>query len=221
MKATRRGYLTTTILALLIGAVAQARSDTITLDVTADIDGRDDLIIVGDTLQWQHFDFTPVGLHNPDYPSTILTTTLNGVTELNSYAWTPTWPNGTGSGAMSSVFSGLSPSVPLQDMTVTLDVEQARDSLTLVQLPSATNGFTTVLEFNDDGFGGDALYEGQLTFTFAAVPEPSGLLLAAIAAGTVGTCTGFRRRRGMRRPVRMNAVWNRSKSSGPEPVPSA
>jgi hypothetical protein len=102
---------------LAVGA-GEVVADVITLDVTADIDGRDDLIIVGNTLTWQHWDFTPVGLHNSAYPSTILTTTLNGVTDLSGFAWTPTWPGGTGSGAFSSTFTGVIPAIPMQDMTV-------------------------------------------------------------------------------------------------------
>jgi hypothetical protein len=181
------------ILGLVIGMVSPSRSDTITLDVTADIDGRDDLIIVSNTLQWHHFDFTPVGLHNPDYPSTILTTTLDGATDLNAYAWTPTWPDGTGYGAYSSTFSGLIPALPMENMTVVLDVEQARSMLTLVQLPSASNGYTTIVEFNDDAPASDALYEGKLTFTSSAVPEPSTFVLSFLSLGLLGGFVAARR----------------------------
>ena len=183
-------------LGLILGVVGPARSDTITLDVTADIDGSDALIIVGNTLQWEHFDYTPVGLSNSNYPSTILTTTLNGATELNNDAWTASWPNGTGFGAYSSVFSGLIPTIPTSGVTVTLDVEQARDSLALIQLPSSSNGGTTILEFNDDGPSGNALYEGKLTFTTSAsaVPEPSSLLLSFFGLGLAGGYVAIKRR---------------------------
>lgn len=181
-------------LALFTVTESVGRGDVITLDVTADIDGRDQLIIVGNTLQWQHFDFTPVGLHNPSFPSTILTTTLNGVTKLDNTAWTPMWPGGTGAGALSSTFSGLIPGIPMQPMTVTLDVEQARDTLTLVQTPSAGNGYTTILEFNDNASFSDALYQAKLTFQPSATPEPSSLALAGCGSLALAVLAWRRRR---------------------------
>ena len=120
------------------------------------IDGRDELIIQGNTLQWDHFDFAAPGrLGGVNYP-TIITTTLNGVTQMNGVDWIPTWPDPPPDPirfpAMSSVFTGLTPTIP--DTTdVTLTVITARDSMTIAQLPSASNGFTTLLEFNDDPSG--------------------------------------------------------------------
>ena len=167
-------------------SVGAASANTITLDVTANIDGRDDLIITGNRLTWEHFDFTAVGLHNPDYPSTLLTltTTNNGVTVLNNYAWTPTWPNGSGYGDYSSTFTGLYPGLPIQNQTVELTVEQARWSLTLLQLPLITNGYTTIVEFNDNPPPGDALYQARLTFT---TPIPAAIWLVGSAlVGLIG-----------------------------------
>ena len=40
-----------------------AEDQTITLDITAFIDGRDQLIIQGETLQWHHFDFCGCGAY--------------------------------------------------------------------------------------------------------------------------------------------------------------
>lgn len=184
------GLLATAILVALGGV---ARAGFITIDVTADFDGRDQLIIRGDSLQYQHFENTPVGLHNSSYPSTILTTTLDGTPGLSNYAWTPTWPAGTGTGALSSVFAGLSPAAPSQDSSVSLDVLQGRGTVSLIQLPSASNAYTTILEFNDDAYFSDALYEAKLTFiTAAAVPEPSSLMLLA-AGAAVGLGSAARR----------------------------
>jgi hypothetical protein len=145
-----------------------ASADTFTLDVTADIDGRDDLVIQGNTLTWQHFDYQPVGLSNPSYPSTILTTTFNGVTQLNNYAWTPSWPNGTSYGSYTSTFSGLG--APFQLTNASLVVEQARQSITLLQQGTLANNYKTIIEFNDNAPGGNAIYQANLTFT-SAVPE--------------------------------------------------
>lgn len=169
-----------------------AHADVFTVDVTANIDGRDRLIIQGNNLTWQHFENTPVGLHNASFPSTILTTTHNAVVDLSGYAWTPTWPNGTGYGAYSSTFTGLSPAIPQTPMTVVLTVEQARNSLTLVQSPTAVNAFTTIIEFNDNSSGSDANYQGKLTFT-TAVPEPG--TYAMTLAGLIAVSCVARRRR--------------------------
>jgi hypothetical protein len=191
----RWSRLAVTGLVIVLGFGVQARADTITLDVTADFDGRDDLIIAGNTLQWEHFDFTPVGLHNSAYPSTIVTTTLNVVTELSNYAWTASWPNGTNAGAYSSLFSGLNPAIPAAGVSVTLNVEQARESITLVQLPTAGNGDTTIVEFDDDEQAGDALYEAKLTFTTSAVPEPATLLMGFLGLSLVGGYVAIKKRR--------------------------
>jgi hypothetical protein len=67
-------------------------SDTITIDIQAFIDGRDQLIIQGNTLQWDHIDYAAVGRYLGANEPTIITTTLNGVTQLNQTDWYPTWP---------------------------------------------------------------------------------------------------------------------------------
>ena len=140
---------------------------TVTLDVMAWIDGRDDLIIQGNTLQWDHFDYAAVGRADGNNYPTIITTTLNGVTEMNGVDWIPTWPdpppNNIRFPAVSSVFTGLTPEIPATT-DVTLTAITARESLTIVQSPGPSNDFTTILEFNDDVDIGQAWYEGLLTF---------------------------------------------------------
>lgn len=135
-----------------------------------------------------------MGLHNPQYPSTLISTTLNGTPVLNSVAWMPSWPDGTASGAYSSVFTGLLPSIPGAVLDVTLTPEMARDAMSLVQLPSAVNGYTTIIEFNDDVSGSDDVYQARLTFT-TAVPEPETTALALVGIGVVGVMGAGRRNR--------------------------
>ena len=96
---------------------------------------------------------------------------------MNGVDWIPTWPlpppNPIRFPAMSSVFTGLTPAIP--DTTdVTLTVINARDSLTIAQLPTASNDFTTLLAFNDDPSAGAAWYEGLLTFGSASSPAYGG-----------------------------------------------
>jgi hypothetical protein len=148
-------------------------TETITIDVQAFIDGRDLLVIQGNTLQWDHLDYSAVGLWNgSNYPTTI-TTYVDGV-QQNQYSWTPDWPaslstgqSGTGD---SSIFTGLTPALPSSDMSVSLDTISARDSLTIYQLPTASNNQTLILDFNDDPSSGATWYDARITIT---IPVPA------------------------------------------------
>jgi len=184
--ACRRSAFALALLLAATGpAVAQPAVDVITLDVRAFIDGRDQLIIRGETLQWHHFDFAAPGRIGGRNDPTVIATTLNGVPVMDHVAWVPDWPlpppDPIRFEAFSSVFTGLRPAIPSQDLTVTLQVIEARSILELVQLPAEVNDYMTVVQFNDNGPGGATFYEGQLTYTFQPVPEPAGLALAGCA----------------------------------------
>jgi len=169
---------------LIFGPVTCLISQTITLDVRAFIDGRDQLIISQNTLQWHHFDYAAVGRIAGTNAPTIISTTLNGSPVMSSVNWIPDWgsppPDEIRHEALSHVFSGLSPALPAQDASVSLNVLAARNSLALVQFPFSTNGYTTILEFNDDPPAGPDWYEGVLTFV--VVPEPTALSLVGLGA---------------------------------------
>jgi hypothetical protein len=168
----RRSCLAILILGmLLLGGLSvptQGSASTVTVDILAQIDGRDQMIIQGNTLQWHHFDYDLPGKWNADYP-TYVSTKLDGTTVLNNTAWYPTWSGY----PYSDVFTGLTPTVPATT-NVTLTPVQARSSLTMVQMPDAGNGYTTVIQFDDNGPGGAAWYEAKLDYQ--TVPEPSILL---------------------------------------------
>jgi len=162
-----------------------AAADVITLDVRAFTDGRDLLIIRGNSLQWDHLDYAAVGRHSEGViggrnDPTIISTATNGIPVLTNFNWYPDWPEPPPAEirypAYSSVFSGLSPSFPSQDYGVTLDVVSARDQLSIYSLPSAGNGYALTLDFNDDPSGGPVWYEARATINTSgksAVPEPS------------------------------------------------
>jgi hypothetical protein len=88
--------------------------------------------------------------------------------------WIPEWPapppDDIRYEAFSSIYSPLSPAMPQSEMSVALDSLEARGAITLVQSPTAANGYTTVLEFNDDWWGSHATYRARLTYS--VVPEP-------------------------------------------------
>ena len=142
---------------------------TVEYEFQADFDGRDWLVIQGATARWQHFDYTPVGLHNPSYPAMIMSSSVNGVALVNGASWIPSWPNGTGSGAWSSTYGGLIPALPPNPAWVSLNVVSGRGPVSIVQLPSDANTNTLIVEFNDDTYGGDALYDVQI---FVATESP-------------------------------------------------
>jgi len=172
------------ILAALVILPLPAKADTVTLDFTAEIDGQSLLLIQGNTLQWQNVSFCAPGQHtnscgDSNLPTTI-TTTDNGVTVMSAYQWYPTWPSGNSGSVDSSIFAGLDPGLPATALTVALTVEEARESLTIDQQPTAANGYQLVLDFDDVNEGSSAYYEGQLSFTTQApVPEPASWLLLA------------------------------------------
>jgi hypothetical protein len=165
-----------------------AAEQTLTLDITAYIDGRDHLIIRGGSLLWHHLDFAAPGrLGGVNLPTTI-STTLNSAPVLTNFNWFPVWPypppNEIRFECYSSTFTGLNPSLPDSSMTVTLTPKRARGSVSIVQTPSASNNQTLIVEFNDDPFGGADYYEILLTIeTSATDVTPPVISLAETILG--------------------------------------
>jgi hypothetical protein len=158
-----------------------------TLEISAVIDGRDQLIIQGNTLLWHHFDFAAVGRHEFLNAPTTITTTRNGVMQMDHFNWTPDWPalppDEIRFEAFSSTFTLLNPAAPQSDAEVSLEIIQARSGLSLIQTPTLGNSYTTILQFDDNAPSGHDTYVARLTFS--SVPEPAvgslvllGLLLA-------------------------------------------
>lgn len=159
--------------------VAQA----FTLDIKAVIDGRDQLIIQGDTLQWHHFEMWPVGLHIigagpndpvPNFPTVITTSAMNQV------EWYPVWPQeaiGPSVEAYSSVFTGLTPPLPADGQPLLLTALNARGSVSIVEQPSLANAYALVLEFNDVPIGSAVWYEVCVSDSGCPVPTPATALL--------------------------------------------
>jgi hypothetical protein len=189
-----------------------ALADIITIDVQAQIDGRDLLSIDGNTLQWHHLDYAAVGRYGGNFNEpTIISTTLNGSPVLTNYDWYPEWPEPPPAQiryrADSSVFTGLMPSLPPHGYGVGLDVVSARDSLSIYSLPSAANNYALTLDFNDDPSGAVAWYEAKVTIdTSGTSPVPELSTWAMMALGLV--ILGFARYRASRkdRRLRPNAL---------------
>lgn len=181
------------LLALMPSMTTAQITNTITVDVRDWQDGRDWLILSGSTVQWQHFDYDIPGVEGGHDDPTWITTTFNGITNLNSYAWYPTWTNGASPG-FSSTFANLLPSLPSQTPSnIQMQIIAARESMTLIQEPSATNAYTTIVEFDDDMQLGPDYYEVLLSYSFVAASNPppgldigfyAGLLITAPIGST-------------------------------------
>lgn len=170
--------------ALVTSAYGTATSDEATLTVTnetlfaldiqAYIDGRDQLLIRSNTLQWFHYDNAVVGRWNGSNEPTIISTIAGAQTIMSNAAWVPTWPQPPPAEIRyptnSSVFTSLIPGLPQVDgLIVSLTPIRVRGAATIVQLPSATNGFALLVEFDDNSAGATDWYRVRLDFS---VPGP-------------------------------------------------
>ena len=124
------------------------------------IDGRSQLILRGNTAQWRHFDFATPG--RLDFK--------NAPTVINNVEWFPVWPdqpdreNRDCDGCLSDVFTGVNPPLFSENMIVSLRKIQARDNVSIVQLPTPANNFTSVIEFDDNPPSGDDIYVVGIDF---------------------------------------------------------
>lgn len=212
-------WLPYTIAALASTLAVAPASAAITMNIQAFIDGRDLLVIQGNTMQWHHLDYAAVGriLHadgSGRNDPTIISTALDGVADLTNYNWYPDWPEPVPAEirypAFSSVFTGLSPSFPMQDYHAALSIVTAREHLSIFQQPSAANGYTLVLDFNDDRSGGAVWYEANITLADGpgggdpppgTVPEPSTWAMLVLGFAGIGVAS--------RRAVRRRAAGPR------------
>ena len=170
---------------------------TIELDIKAYIDGRDLLIIHENTLQWHHLDFAAVGRWEGGNgnEATIISTWLDGVPQMTDVNWYPDWPELPPAGiryeAYSSVLTGLFPTLPLQDMSVTLTPILNRSSISISQLPDRANDYTMIADFDDDPASGADWYEARIRFEYAPQDVPDAgatsllLLISALIPVTL------------------------------------
>ncbi|MBI5376838.1 MAG: hypothetical protein HZA77_15495 [Candidatus Schekmanbacteria bacterium] len=140
----------------------RAFADTYTIDIKAYIDGEDQLIIHDGTLQWHHLQAAAVGRHLGANKPTIISTSLNCETQMDSVKWTPTWPEEPPAEiryeAYSSVFSELTPLLPDSNSYVTLTDISSRGTTVISQEPSISNDYTLIIDFDDIAESGSALY---------------------------------------------------------------
>ncbi|HEX4773808.1 MAG TPA: hypothetical protein VH351_23445 [Bryobacteraceae bacterium] len=197
------------------------QADTLTYGINAVIDGRDLLIIQGNTLQWHHLDWAAVGRVGGLNVPTAVSSMDNGVTILDKYEWTPTWsvppPDEIRFEDYSSVFSGLAPTLPpTGNLSVTVTPIDAVagwclsapapdhdgcGTVSIFQFPNATNGNTAIVDFNDDDIGGHGLFGVQINVeSGGSVPEPSSWKFIGLIGLPILLLLGLRAKR---RPFRI------------------
>ncbi|MBM4090607.1 MAG: hypothetical protein FJ276_14475 [Planctomycetes bacterium] len=174
---------------MLIGGVkgSELFGEIITYDFEAYIDGRDLLIIHDNTLQWHHLTFAAVGRHEGRNEPTIISSSLNGVSQMDKVNWTPEWPEPPPAEiryeTWSSVFADMVPPLPDCDMVVDLRITSVRGSLSIHQYPTISNKFTLILDFNDTSKYAAAWYKGGVDIEYVVVPEPSTATIWSMLMG--------------------------------------
>jgi hypothetical protein len=171
---------TLTILIVALSIILPNYVQAATIRVEAFIDGRSQLIIRGNTVQWYHLDADAPGQWNNNYP-----------TVINDIDWFPLWSGNTNNchGCYSDVFFRLCPGMSAVEQTVTLTTIQQRDGdPTIIQQPLASNNYTLIVEFNDNPSGGAYWYIIELNFPYeTACPIPTmtewGMIIFMALAG--------------------------------------
>lgn len=154
-------------IATQLSAAPQKPADRLqVLTVQGYIDGRDWLYISPNRLYWHHLDYAAVGRWGGvDEPTKLFMKYTNKLNQR--VAWSPDWKcpywdcysYETNS---SPYYFGLP--LPEHYALTNIQVLQARESITVQQYPSADNGYVTIIDFNDDYWGGADWYAVQLTF---------------------------------------------------------
>jgi hypothetical protein len=176
----RRALLVAIGLCAIAPVDRTAVAATQTLRVEALIDGRSQLILRGNTAQWFHLDWAAPGRH----------LFRNEPTVINGVGWFPVWPDipdaeNRDCHCYSDVFTGVNPPLPLSDMVVDLRLIQSRQT-SILQLPTADNDFTLIVDFDDGPISDSFQYIVEIDITplplFAAFSAKAALHLGPSAA---------------------------------------
>jgi len=120
--------------------------------VQAYIDGRSQLAISGNTVQWFHRDWAAPGKHGGG----------NRPTVINGQDWIPEWPdigdNENRAKMVSNKYDQLDPPFPAAAVMATIKKIKARGAVKIVQQPKAANQFTLIVELDDNLDPGPADY---------------------------------------------------------------
>jgi hypothetical protein len=134
------------------------------LNIRAYIDGRRQLIIIGDMFVWYHLYY--------DAPGRWELGENRQPTYLNQEVWFPNWPDfpdatNDSCACYSTYYKGV-PYLARKNQRVWLDLVQARGGVTVVQQPNEDNDYSFILELQDDNFDGAEWYELNLNYLVEA-----------------------------------------------------
>jgi hypothetical protein len=170
--------------ALALAALALPGSAQ-SIHIQAYVDGRSQLILDDDTATWQHFEWAAPGRLDCVTGAAIQPTILDGV------EWWPTWPdspdceNRDCGGCFSSTATGLAHALPNWDFTPQLVVHVARGPVTIVESPSAANGWRVTIEFEDTYFGAADGYDVELDWSVGGTSYCTSTVNSSGQAATI------------------------------------
>jgi hypothetical protein len=153
------------LMCILVSGISAATESNLEVDssvngiieIQAHIDGRDRLIMKGDTIQWHHFDFAAVGRHLGSNSPTIIGDAMGTILE-----WLPTWPSPPPDEirfeAVSSVLQGIIPPIPSDGVTWQIEKVFGRGEVRIIEQPTSINDFALIVEFDDNAPLGSNFY---------------------------------------------------------------
>ncbi len=151
------------VLPLLAHASGPCSPASAKINIRADIDGRSRLIIQDNAVQWQHYDWAAPGRE----PAVDLPTIVDCA------EWYPVWSdipdrrNDFCGGCLSSIFT---PDPPRPNVANFVGIQRVkcRHRCDVIQAPKSTNGFTLVIEFDDNPVPSSTEYEIDILLGKAA-----------------------------------------------------
>ena len=128
------------------------------LNIRAYIDGLSNLVIVGNSVYWNHLVYVVPGREGAS----------NEPTYINGTAWLPIWPDlpnedNADCNCRSSTYAGI-PTLASEDQVVLLTIITARNTVSIIQQPNVANHYTLIIQFDDRPQYFANWYEINLTY---------------------------------------------------------
>jgi hypothetical protein len=143
-----------------VGALPDGTPQPVTLRVEAWLDGRSRLVFHGNSVHWHHLEFAAPGRE----------LFVNKPTLVDRVEWFPTWPDipnaeNRDCDCDSSSYDTLPIHIPMAPTTTTVTPIAVRAQPSVIQQPSAENGWTLIVELSDVGSAGS--FEDIVDITLA------------------------------------------------------
>jgi len=191
-----------------------------TIRVQAFIDGRSQLEIQGNAVQWHHIDYAAPGKLGGG----------NKPTLIDGKPWIPEWADigddaSYSAHSYSNKYDKLDPPLPKEGLNVTLKPIKARESVSVVQEPTEANQYKLIIEFDDTKTGGAAEYivdinyaPGMSTPWKGATPTGIKAEIAAVSKMEDARPPGERSSDSAGTTFKQMLGWNGGSKSKPAPI---